>query len=350
MAKKKDPVLNPGVKRNTGNRLKSNAAGIEKQLGPSATFDTTKPSAFADGATSLYNDGFRLEITHVPSDRTLWFGAFIEGFSDAYNSEWNAEQVYGRMDPISTFMNTRRAISVSWKIPAASVEEGVDNMNKVNELMAYLYPSYEGTSGGVATINMAPLWRVKFGNLISSANGHPQGLLGYVNGLTMDPIIEDGMFMFSPKAMGDSQDQDSRFTGSTRGPLRTNGMEYIPKTIRLNFEMTVLHEHPLGWTTTSNGAQRFRGGGRRGFPYASRGLGVRMPPALTNIQYGQNPTRKRKETPKEDRRKKTPKGQTGPGKSGTSTVTKPAQDGSDGPLGKVKEVTGKPLLNLNRDK
>jgi hypothetical protein len=338
MAKKKDPVLNPGVKRNTGNRLKSlqGSAQLETQLGPSTTFDTTKPSAFADGATSLYNDGFRLEITHVPSDRTLWFSAFVEGFSDAYNSEWNAQQVYGRMDPISTFMNTRRAISVSWKIPAASVEEGVDNMNKVNELMAYLYPSYEGTSGGAATINMAPLWRVKFGNLISSANGHPQGLLGYVNGLTMDPIIEDGMFMFSP-----TPDLPGS-PGSGRGPLRTQGTEYIPKTIRLNFEMTVLHEHPLGWTATSKGAQVFRGGGRRGFPYASRGLGVRMPPALTSIQYGQNPTRKRKETPKEDRRKKTPKGQTGPGKSETSQVTKPTQE--HGEFGKPVEVTGKRLM------
>ena len=340
MAKKKDPVLNPGVKRNTGNRLKSNAAGLEShKVNPTFGTDrTTKPSAFADGAASLYNDGFRLEITHVPSDRTLWFGAFVNNFSDAYNSEWNAQQVYGRMDPISTFMNTRRAISVSWNIPAASVEEGVDNMNKVNELMAYLYPSYEGTSGGAATINMAPLWRVKFGNLISSANGHPQGLLGYVNGLTMDPIIEDGMFMFAPR-----KDDPSLGPGSGRGPLRTHGTEYIPKTIRLNFEMTVLHEHPLGWTATSKGAQVFRGGGRRGFHYASRGLGVRMPPALTSIQYGQNPTRKRKETPKEDRRKKTPPGQTGPGKSETSQVTKPTQE--HGEFGKPVEVPGKRLMS-----
>jgi len=331
MTRRKD-VLNPGgEKRNTGNRLKVQRRAYEPWLDDNAdeeTGDVTSSAKhFADGATSLYNKGFRLEITHVPSDRTLWFGAFVENFSDAYNSEWNAQQVYGRMDPIATFMNTRRAISVSWKIPAASIEEGVDNMNKINELMAYLYPSYEGTSGGAATMNMAPLWRVKFGNLISSANGHAQGLLGYVNGLTMDPLIEDGMFMFSPNV--------------ERGPLRTQGVEYIPKTVRLNFEMTVLHEHPLGWTATSNGSQVFRGGGRRGFPYASRGLGVRMPPALTSIKYGHNPTRKRVEAPKEDRRKAKPKGETGPEKSGTSEVTEPV-----GEFGTPVEVKGPKLLNL----
>jgi hypothetical protein len=73
-----------------------------------------------------------------------------------------------------------------------------------------------------------------------------------------------------------------------------------------------------------------------------------MAPALTSIQYGQNPTRKKVETPREDRRKKKPKGETGPGKSGTSTVTKPTQDGTDGPMGKVKPVTGKKLLNLKK--
>ena len=41
--------------------------------------------------------------------------------------------MYGRMDPVSTFQSTRRAISVSWKIPAASIAEGAENMNKINE-------------------------------------------------------------------------------------------------------------------------------------------------------------------------------------------------------------------------
>ena len=328
---KKDP-LNPGLKINKGNRLKTTTMAVGR------TFDSTEREAgvrrnargdvvpfsedltflndditgatsayrVADGAAALYNKGFRLEITHVPSDRTLWFGAFIENFSDAYNSEWNAQQVYGRMDPISTYQQTRRAISVSWKIPAASVAEGVDNMNKVNEILSYLYPSYEGTSGGVATINMSPLWRIKFGNLISSANGNPQGLLGYVNGLTMDPIMEDGMFMYEPT--------------KSRGPMRTQGVEYIPKTIRLNFEFTVLHEHPLGWTATSKGNQVFRGGGRRGFPYASRGLGVRMPPALTSIKFGQNPQRKNTQTPPEKRVKREAKAQATPANSKQGTV------------------------------
>ena len=73
-------------------------------------------------------------------------------------------------------------------------------------------------------------------------------------------------------------------------------------------------------TQTSKGAQRFRGGGRRGFPYASRGLGVRMPPALTSIKYGENPTRKNTQTPPEKRVKKEAKGQATPANSKKGTV------------------------------
>jgi hypothetical protein len=52
--------------------------------------------------------------------------------------------------------------------------------------------------------------RVKFGNLIQNIDG--KGLLGYLNGFTMDPRIENGMFHQKGKG----------------------GVEYYPKTILLN--------------------------------------------------------------------------------------------------------------------
>ena len=193
------------------------------------------------GERNLAQQGFVLQIESLlakaPYNR-VEFSAFVDMFSDAYNAEWNGEQVFGRMDPISTFTSTRRAISVSWKVPAFSEDQARQNMNKINQLISFLYPSYWSRSDNASTINMGPLVRIKFGNLIqSSVTGG--GLLGYVNGHTMDPIIEDGVFMDS--------------TGSER---------YLPKTIRLNFEFTVLHEHPLGWD--SNGYART---GTEGFPY-----------------------------------------------------------------------------------
>ena len=192
---------------------------------------------YDSAVANLNNQGFQLYIEHVPSSTDtsknfVTFPAFLDGFSDAYNSEWNSEQVFGRMDPIATFRHTRRAISVSWKIPAFSEVEAAENLDKVNLLLRFLYPLYEDREGA-STINMGPLLRVKFGNLIQDGStGGP--LLGYVNGFTMDPILEDGIFPYSGN-----------------GPLGTSDVEFLPKTIRLNFEMTVLHEHPLDrdWET-----------------------------------------------------------------------------------------------------
>ena len=192
------------------------------------------------GVENLTNKGFVLEFQSLVAKKSISFSAFVEMFSDAYNSEWNAEQVFGRMDPIATFQTTRRAISAAWKIPAHDAADAADNLAKVNDLMSFLYPSYSGNEPCATTINMGPLMRVKFGNLISTPTGG--ALLGYVNGFTVDPIIEDGMFMF------ESLSSYREAIGQKKTPTQVvSGPFYLPKTIRLNFELTVLHEHSLGW-------------------------------------------------------------------------------------------------------
>jgi len=176
------------------------------------------------GITDLESRGYNLEIEHVPTGRFVSFPAFVENFSDAYTSEWGTEQVFGRMDPIATFSTTRRAISVAWIIPADSVERARQNMERINILMQMLYPLYTKREGAT-TMNMGPLMRIKYLNLMQHSNTD-EGLLGYVNGFTMDPLTEQGTFY------GESQ----------------NGNPTVyPKTVRLNFELTVLHEHPVGW-------------------------------------------------------------------------------------------------------
>jgi hypothetical protein len=287
-------------------------------------YQSSTGTTHVDGAAALYNKGFRLELTHVPSDRTLYFGAFIEQFSDAYNSEWNAEHVFGRMDPIATFMHTRRAISVAWKIPSASVEEAVENINKINELMTYLYPMYDGSPGscGATTINMGPLMRVKFGNLIQDGNGNKQGLLGYVNGFTMDPIIEDGMYMFDWYAA--RNDPDSQIVVKNypdSDPLNCAGESYLPKTVRLNFELTALHEHPLGWTATAGRTGKemaFAGGGRTGFPYAV----ARAPDHMPFTNAFKNSLTTKKSNPEHEE----PKGEVTPSKAEVRSALKGGTD------------------------
>ncbi len=229
---------------------------------------------------------YKLKIEYVPSTAFVEFPAFITGFSDAYNVNWNAEEVFGRSDPIATYQNTRRAISVSFQVVAYDINEARENLLKINYLMSMLYPLYEQQPegkegcGNASTINMGPLLRVKFGNLIQdAATGGP--LLGYVNGFTVDPELEEGFFLAS---------------GEANSVMGTGETEYVPKSVRLNFEMTVLHEHSLGWIkgekstgVGKDGKYYFRGG-KKGFPYQNQVGKVALPVVIGEAGKATAPT------------------------------------------------------------
>ena len=81
-------------------------------------FDDISP-----GEKDLYTHGYNLEIEHLPTGYKVKFPAYLENFSDAFTQQWNAEDVYGRMDPIAVYQNTRRAIAMSWNVPANSMAQ-----------------------------------------------------------------------------------------------------------------------------------------------------------------------------------------------------------------------------------
>jgi len=221
------------------------------------------------GEQNLFNEGYRLEITHLPTGYSVAFSAFIDQMSDSYNANWASEQVFGRMDPIGTYERTKRNISVVWRVPASDVIMARDNLDKMNRLVSFLYPTY-GNSMGATMMTQSPMWRVKFGNLICDARTG-DGLLGWVRGITIDPALDEGIFTLDSKA----QAANSAFGA---------GVDYFPKTVRLNIELAVVHEHDLGWENvggTESGEEIFvfRGSGRESqsgqkegmaFPYPSR--------------------------------------------------------------------------------
>lgn len=199
-----------------------------------------------------------LLIEHVPTGFTVEFPAFLEMFSDAYTQQWNSEDVYGRMDPITTFVNTRRAVALAWNVPAESYLSAQQNLQKVNTLMSFLYPLYEDEGiGGATAINQAPLLRISFGNLIRNAQTGG-GLLGYVQGFTFDPALEFGMF---------------HSAGAGSIGAGAPDVEYYPKTFRLNCEFNVLHEHSPGFQRAAASGKSFsyraKGVDNSSYPYGS---------------------------------------------------------------------------------
>ena len=126
--------------------------------------------------------GAMIEISGVIPNASVDFYAFITAFNDSLSSNWTEEQVYGRQDPIGTFQNTSRKISLSFDLPAANLAEAKGNLTKVNKVKQFMYPAYyENPNNPEATaitrnalsLAKSPLVRLKFANLIQ--NGSEKG-------------------------------------------------------------------------------------------------------------------------------------------------------------------------------
>lgn len=171
-----------------------------------------------------------IDIFHVPTKTSVQFKAFVTSYQDKFESSYNSEEVYGRMDPIQTFKGTKRTISLGWDVVSASEEDAIQNLNKCTTLFSMLYPTYEGATVGAATITSGPIFRLKFVNLIQDVSrgasgaspAEVSGLVGTISGFTYEP------------------DFDSGFFDSGIGNL-------FPQTIKLSCEYVVNHTHGLGW-------------------------------------------------------------------------------------------------------
>ena len=123
---------------------------------------TVRNPAVTDGLANIAESV--ISFFHVSSERDIFFKAFINSFNESYSSNYNEEEVFGRIDPIFTFRNTRRTIDLSWKIPAATTSEAYENLARVQELVQFLYPNYTNI-GAAETMSQSPLVRLKVMNL-----------------------------------------------------------------------------------------------------------------------------------------------------------------------------------------
>jgi hypothetical protein len=192
------------------------------------------PSANDGTKNYANNTDSVLKIYSLVSDLEVHFKAFITELSDNFQSSWNTEEVFGRMDPMGTFKNTKRVVSVGWDVPAASLKEAKSNMDAIRALTSMLYPGYSGNpistdSGETFTtansISRSPLVRVKFANLISRGGSgdtaKEEGLLGWIDGINIQPQIDLGFIIENKK--------------------------HYPKSYKLSFNLNVLHESDLGF-------------------------------------------------------------------------------------------------------
>jgi hypothetical protein len=234
---------------------------------------------FSDGSDNLANQGYLIEIEHVPSGESVTFKAFITSFNDTYAPNWTPEEVYGRADPIYNYKNTTRSITINFKMPAASESEAYANLSKAQKLAQFNYPNYSSmTCNNIIsrTVSQAPLLRLKFINLIRSTadvtsdpntygnelynsyNNGGKGILGFFSNITYNFNLEnDGGGGF--RLLEEIRDNEGNITTYQA----KNGV-LLPKLIDVTLgNFSPIHEQHLGWD--ENGI--FSEG--RSFPYGA---------------------------------------------------------------------------------
>lgn len=206
----------------------------------------TAGGSLIDASDAYGNSGFVVSFYHLMSKKTLKFKAYITNFNETYNSDFAAEPVFGRADPIYAFRSTTRQISLAFKAPASSTGEAYENLAKAQQLVQFLYPAYTD-SQNTLTIAQTPLVRMKVMNLVGNAesislpdpdsaystvydnygpsNAAQDGLLGVLQNVTLLHNIEN--------------DQVGVFE-------KGNGV-ILPKVIEISLNFAPIHEHTIGW-------------------------------------------------------------------------------------------------------
>jgi hypothetical protein len=204
------------------------------------------------GTQALETQGQLISFYSEGTGKSVYFNAFIMAFNETYNSDWASEKVFGRTDPIKLFKDTERRVTLSFKIPAASRQEALQNLRKLQALIQFLYPRYhtqvsDSTGRAYANnISSSPLVRLRVVNFLSKVTGMnvatdtnaKNGLLGTISNFTVGYNFEGETAVIEDLTEG-----------------------VLPTAIDINLEFSVLHEKTLGWDAQDN----FIGGAN--FPY-----------------------------------------------------------------------------------
>ena len=192
-----------------------------------------------------------ISLHHVPSGQEEYFKAFITTFSDTLSPSYNEETVFGRTDPIYTFKNTTRNISINWKIPAESYSEAYENLGKVQNIARYVYPNYENINNSL-TLTQTPLVRLKVMNLLTKTGTGMEGAFHTFpdsgnNNKTFSNYRSDVSANKGALGVVTSMTIMHNLENFDAGVLYAGPNTVLPKLIEVNMSFNVIHDETLGW-------------------------------------------------------------------------------------------------------
>jgi len=164
--------------------------------------------------------------------------------NQTFNPTYEPLAAYGRMDPIVTYKNTTRSMTISFTCQAHHLRDKpsgvVNNIRNINLLTQLLYPAYfpDGTTingDPSAVLGAPPFFRIRYGNYIGSfkrggefMGESESGLTGYIKGFShkLGSIPKNVAF--------GKQGMDA-------------GYRALPRKIDVGFSFDVIHDKLVGW-------------------------------------------------------------------------------------------------------
>lgn len=157
----------------------------------------------------------QLEAEYVPfyiqdlrTNEIIAFHAFLTSLNDTITPNFTQTAGYGRLDPIQTYNNTTRSVTVGFTLMATSKEDYNQMWYKINKLTTLLYPQWtQGTKISTSgegdsfimpfsqVLGASPIVRLRVGDVIKS--NYSKFALGRLFGIGdpgVNPMVEEDIY------------------------------------------------------------------------------------------------------------------------------------------------------------
>jgi hypothetical protein len=154
------------------------------------------PETFS-GIIKNTNELFKIySVTH---DVVFYFVPYDFKMKENFNISWNQQSVIGRMDPIATFKNMGRNLTISFQARQKLQDTRTklsftpdELLHSIDHLKKCLYPKYESSTEAMTS---PPLFRLQYKNLINAGEKQfgieaTNGVLGYMTAFAADFVTE----------------------------------------------------------------------------------------------------------------------------------------------------------------
>jgi hypothetical protein len=181
------------------------------------------------------------------------FTGFITEFNDNPTSTWVDTDVYGRMDAIKNFTNTKRKITCNFDIVAVDEFSAARNFLNIKALQQYMYPMYKEIKGEMI-LSSPPLLGVYIPTIVEENAINAAIDARYVLGaltFTANPVVTAGMMNY---AFGSIPEVDALQKKFEKRGIPFPGDLILFKEYKASFTLDVIHKRPLGWVKSGGKA------------------------------------------------------------------------------------------------